>query len=137
MTEDPLAPAADEIATPVSILWDGILMVPVFGVLDSMRAQVLMDTMLAKIVETRARVIILDILGVEAVDTAVANHIIQITRATALMGCECVVSGISPAVAQSIVHLGIDLGQITTRSTLADALGYAFAETGRQVIERE
>jgi len=96
------------------------------GVVDSLRAQQMMNTMLTKIMETSAKVIILDIQGVAAVDTAVANHLIKIAKATKLMGCRCIISGISPAVAQTLVQLGIELGGISTNSTLQDALSDAF-----------
>jgi len=116
-----------EISTPAINLWDGIVVLPVVGVIDSMRAQQMMHAMLAKIKESSARIIILDIQGVAAVDTAVANHLIKITKATKLMGCRCIISGISPAVAETIVQLGIDLGDVSTTSGLGDALGEAFA----------
>jgi len=116
-----------EISTPAISLWEGIVVLPVVGVVDSMRAQQMMNTMLAKIKETSSRIIILDIQGVAAVDTAVANHLIKITKATKLMGCRCIISGISPAVAEALVQLGIDLGDVATNSTLKDALGDAFS----------
>jgi rsbT co-antagonist protein RsbR len=115
-----------EISTPAIKLWDRIVILPVVGVVDSLRAQQMMDTMLKKITETSSKVIILDIQGVAAVDTAVANHLIKIAKATKLMGCRCIISGISPAVAQSLVQLGIDLGTVITNSTLQDALADAF-----------
>lgn len=115
-----------EISTPAIKLWDGVVILPVVGVIDSLRAQQMMNAMLAKIMETSAKVIILDIQGVVAVDTAVANHLIKITKATKLMGCKCIISGISPAVAQTIVQLGVDLGDVNTNSTLSDALKEAF-----------
>lgn len=123
------------ISTPAIKLWEGMVILPVVGVVDSMRAQQMMDTMLAKIVETSARVIILDIQGVAALDTAVANHLIKITKATHLMGCQCIISGISPAVAQTIVHLGIDMSLIHTNSTLSDALAEAFRIVGLDVCK--
>jgi len=116
-----------EISTPAIKLWDRIVVLPVVGVVDSMRAQQMMNTMLEKIMVTSAKVIILDIQGVAAVDTAVANHLIKIAKATKLMGCRCIISGISPAVAETLVQLGIDLGEIATNSTLQDALSDAFA----------
>ncbi|EKO40520.1 MAG: PAS domain S-box [Solidesulfovibrio magneticus str. Maddingley MBC34] len=116
-----------EISTPAISLWEGIVVLPVVGVVDSIRAKQMMSAMLAKIKETSAKIIILDIQGVAAVDTAVANHLIKITKATKLMGCRCIISGISPAVAEAIVQLGIDLGTIATNSTLKDALSDAFA----------
>ena len=122
-----------EMSTPVTALWDDILMLPVVGIIDSRRAQDLMTTMLAKIAETRSRVIILDISGVGVVDTAVANHLIKITKATKLMGCECTISGVSPAIAQTMVELGIEVGDVKTTSTLRDALTDAFLKTGADV----
>jgi rsbT co-antagonist protein RsbR len=122
-----------EISTPAIKLWDGVVILPVVGVVDSMRAQQMMERMLTKITETACRVIILDIQGVAAVDTAVANHLIKITKATKLMGCKCIISGISPAVAQTLVQLGIDMGGIETNSTLRDALADAFITLGLEV----
>ncbi len=116
-----------EISTPAIQLWDKILVLPVVGVVDSLRAQQMMSTMLEKVMITTAKVIILDIQGVAAVDTAVANHLIKIAKATKLMGCRCIISGISPAVAQTLVELGIELGEISTNSTLQDALADAFS----------
>ncbi len=115
-----------EISTPAISLWDGIVVLPVVGVVDSLRAKQMMSAMLTKIKETSAKIIILDIQGVAAVDTAVANHLIKITKATKLMGCRCIISGISPAVAEAIVQLGIELGEISTNSCLKDALADAF-----------
>ena len=123
-----------QLSTPVSMLWDDILMLPIVGIVDSKRAQDIMDAMLLKIAETTARVMILDISGVSIIDTAVANHFIKMTKATTLMGCRCVISGISPMIAQTIVSLGIDLAEINTRSTLKDALAFAFAETGHKAV---
>ncbi len=116
-----------EISTPAIRLWDRIVVLPVVGVVDSMRAQQMMETMLDKITETSSKVIILDIQGVAAVDTAVANNLIKITKATKLMGCRCIISGISSAVAQTLVQLGIELGDVVTHSTLQDALAEAFS----------
>jgi rsbT co-antagonist protein RsbR len=125
-----------ELSTPTIKLWDGILVLPVVGIIDSNRAQYMMDSMLTKILESSSKVIILDIHGVAAVDTAVANHIIKITKATKLMGCECLLSGISPAVAQTIIQLGIDMGDVNTHSTLSDALKSAF-EMIKLTVESE
>lgn len=126
-----------EISTPAIKLWDKIVVLPVVGVVDSLRAQQMMTAMLNKITETSSKVIILDIQGVAAVDTAVANHLIKITKATKLMGCRCIISGISPAVAQTLVHLGIDLGEVVTNSTLQDALQDAFAMLNYEVRLRK
>nr|WP_319393657.1 STAS domain-containing protein [uncultured Desulfobacter sp.] len=125
-----------EISTPAIKLWDRVVILPVVGVVDSLRAQQMMNTMLTKIMETAAKVIILDIQGVAAVDTAVANHLIKIAKATKLMGCRCIISGISPAVAETLVQLGIDLGDIATNSTLQDALSDAFRLMGLKVIQK-
>lgn len=122
-----------EIATPIIILWQDILAIPIIGTVDSKRAQQIMEAILNKIIATESKVIILDILGVPTVDTAVANHILKIARAAKLMGCDCIISGMSPAVAQTLVHLGIDVGDIITTTTLKDALVLAFGKLGYEV----
>ncbi|MEW6505810.1 MAG: STAS domain-containing protein [Chloroflexota bacterium] len=114
-----------EISTPAIQLWDGIIILPVVGIIDSVRAQFMMDVMLTRIAETACKVMILDIQGVPAVDTAVANHLIKIVKAIRLMGAQAVISGISPAVAQTIVTLGIEMG-VKSTATLRDALAEAF-----------
>jgi rsbT co-antagonist protein RsbR len=125
-----------EMSTPVTAIWQGILLLPVVGLIDSRRAKDVMNAMLAKISETRARIFILDISGVAVVDTAVANHLIKITKATRLMGCDCILSGISAAIAQTVVELGIDVGGIRTTATLRDALEDAFRRTGVELRQR-
>jgi rsbT co-antagonist protein RsbR len=122
-----------EMSTPVTALWDGILMLPVVGIIDSKRAQDIMHAMLSMIRETKAKVFILDISGVAVVDTAVANHLIKITKATRLMGCECTISGVSPSIAETVVELGIDVGNVSTTASLQDALVFAFAKTGAEI----
>ncbi len=124
----------ETIATPISVLWDGILSVPIVGIIDSMRGQQIMDDMLQAVKDTEAKVIILDILGVPAVDSAVASHLIKITKATRLMGCKCIVCGISPAIAQTMVHLGIDLGDVVTVSRLRDGVKVAFDQLDLRVV---
>ncbi|WP_419778364.1 PAS domain-containing protein [Maridesulfovibrio sp.] len=126
-----------EISTPAISLWEGIVVLPVLGVVDSLRAKQMMNAMLSKIKETSAKTIILDIQGVAAVDTAVANHLIKITKATKLMGCRCIISGISPAVAETLVQLGIDLGDVATNSCLRDALGDAFSLMDLEVKDKK
>ena len=121
------------IPTPVNIIWEKILFIPVFGTIDSMRAQEIMESMLDKLMVTGSKVIILDILGVVTVDSAVANHVIKITKATKLMGAETIISGMSPEIAQTLVGLGIELGTVNTTSTLADALKLAFVRLGLEV----
>ena len=122
-----------EISTPAISLWEGIVVLPIVGVVDSMRAKQMMNAMLTKIKDVSAKTIILDIQGVAAVDTAVANHLIKITKATKLMGCRCIISGISPAVAEALVQLGIDLGDVATNSNLRDALADAFCQQNFEV----
>lgn len=119
-----------EVATPVIRLWDGVVAVPLIGTLDSARSQVVMETLLEAVVEQKARFAILDITGVATVDSLVAQHLMKTVQAAGLMGAECVVSGIRPAIAQTIVHLGLDLGSVKTRASLADALAYALHELG-------
>ena len=118
-----------EMATPVTKIWDGVLFAPIVGIVDSKRSVDIMDTALASIVETRARTLMLDIGGVAVVDTAVANHLIKIAKAAVLMGCKTIISGISPAIAQTITELGIDLGSIQTTSTIERALHDSIMES--------
>lgn len=115
-----------EISTPVIRVWDGILALPIIGTLDSSRTQVVMENLLSQIVATGSSIAILDISGVPAVDSLVAQHLIKTVSATRLMGAECIISGIRPEIAQTVVHLGIDLSGIVTKSSLASALNYAF-----------
>jgi len=114
-----------EMATPVIKLWDRLVAVPLIGMLDSARSQVVMENLLEAIVEHNATVAILDITGVPTVDSLVAQHLMKTVASARLMGAECVISGIRPAIAQTIVQLGLDLGPVTTRATLADALQWA------------
>ncbi len=115
-----------EISTPVIRVWDGILALPIIGTLDSSRTQIVMENLLQEIVETGSSIAILDISGVPAVDSLVAQHLIKTVSATRLMGAECIISGIRPEIAQTVVHLGIDLSNIITKASLATALAYAF-----------
>ncbi|MFJ1654866.1 STAS domain-containing protein [Streptomyces sp. NPDC088337] len=125
-----------EVATPVIKLWDGIVAVPLIGTLDSARSQVVMESLLEAVVDQQARFAILDITGVPTVDSLVAQHLMKTVAATRLMGAECVVSGIRPAIAQTIVHLGLDLGSVVTRATLADALAHALHQLGADIVSR-
>jgi rsbT co-antagonist protein RsbR len=115
-----------EISTPVIRVWDGILALPIIGTLDSSRTQIVMENLLQEIVATGSSIAILDISGVPAVDSLVAQHLIKTVAATRLMGAECIISGIRPEIAQTVVHLGIDLSNIITKSSLASALAHAF-----------
>ena len=122
-----------ELSTPVVQLWDDILALPLVGTLDSARAQVVMETLLQKVVETEAAIAIIDITGVPTVDTLVAQHLLKTIAATRLMGADCIISGIRPQIAQTIVHLGVDLGEVVTKATLADAFAIALKRTGARV----
>ncbi len=124
-------------ATPVNELWDGILLLSVFGTIDSARSKEMMETMLAKVVQTSAKVIVLDILGVAVVDSAVANHLLKIGRATKLIGADTIISGISPEVAVTLVELGIDLEATITTANLSDALQLAFDRTGYTIEQSQ
>ena len=119
-----------ELSTPVVKLWDGILALPLIGTLDSARTQVVMESLLQKIVETESQVAIIDITGVPTVDTLVAQHLLKTVTALRLMGADCIVSGVRPQIAQTIVHLGVDLQAVITKANLADALALALRKTG-------
>jgi rsbT co-antagonist protein RsbR len=122
-----------ELSTPVVKLWDGILALPMIGTLDSSRTQVVMESLLQKIMETESEIAIIDITGVPTVDTLVAQHLIKTVTAARLMGAECIISGIRPQIAATIVHLGVDLGNIATKSSLADAFSLALGRMGKTV----
>lgn len=122
-----------ELSTPVIKLWDGVLAVPMIGTLDSSRTQMVMEALLQRIVETEAELAIIDITGVPTVDTLVAQHLLKTVTAIRLMGADCIISGVRPQIAQTIVHLGVDLQSVTTKATLASALALAFKRTGYSV----
>jgi rsbT co-antagonist protein RsbR len=122
-----------ELSTPVVQLWDGILALPLIGTLDSARTQVVMENLLQKIVETGAAISIIDITGVPTVDTLVAQHLLKTVAAARLMGADCIISGIRPQIAQTIVHLGVNLSNVTTKATLAAAFVVALQRTGKSV----
>jgi rsbT co-antagonist protein RsbR len=126
-----------ELSTPVVVkLWDGILALPMIGTLDSARTQIVMESLLQRIVETGSLIAIIDITGVPTVDTLVAQHLLKTVTAIRLMGSDCIISGVRPQIAQTIVHLGVNLQGISTKATLADALALAFERTGRTVSGR-
>jgi rsbT co-antagonist protein RsbR len=125
-----------ELSTPVVKLWDGILALPLIGTLDSARTQVVMENILQKIVDTGASIAIIDITGVPTVDTLVAQHLMKTIAAARLMGADCIISGIRPQIAQTIVHLGVNLEDVVTKATLADAFLVALERTGTSVIKR-
>ena len=124
-----------ELSTPVVKLWDGILALPMIGTLDSARTQVVMESLLQRIVETGAEMAIIDITGVPTVDTLTAQHLLKTVTAARLMGADCIISGIRPQIAQTIVHLGVDLADIVTKATLADAIKHALSRTGLAVVK--
>jgi rsbT co-antagonist protein RsbR len=119
-----------ELSTPVVKLWDGILALPIIGTLDSARTQVVMESLLQAIVQTNSRVAIIDITGVPTVDTVVAQHLLKTVTAARLMGADCIISGVRPQIAQTIVHLGINLLDVTTKATLAAAFAVALQRLG-------
>ncbi len=122
-----------ELSTPVVKLWDGILALPIIGTLDSARTQVVMESLLEKIVETGSEVAIIDITGVPTVDTLTAQHLLKTVTAARLMGADCILSGIRPQIAQTIVYLGVDLADMVTKASLADAFALALKRTGATI----
>ncbi|MFW6031876.1 MAG: STAS domain-containing protein, partial [Phycisphaeraceae bacterium] len=124
-----------ELSTPVVELWEGILALPLIGTLDTARTQVVMEALLSKITETGADTAIIDITGVPTVDTMVAQHLLKTVTAARLMGADCIISGIRPAIAQTMVQLGVDLREVSTKQTLASAFSEALVRHGRQVVE--
>jgi rsbT co-antagonist protein RsbR len=126
-----------ELSTPVVKLWDRVLALPLIGTLDSQRTQVVMETLLQQIVQDGAEVAIIDITGVPTVDTLVAQHLLKTVTAARLMGADCIISGIRPSTAQTIVHLGVDLQDVMTKATLADAFRVALRRMGLRVTTRK
>jgi rsbT co-antagonist protein RsbR len=122
-----------ELSTPVVQLWEGVLALPLIGTLDSARTQVVMENLLQKIVDTGASIAIIDITGVPTVDTLVAQHLLKTIAAARLMGADCIISGIRPQIAQTIVHLGVNLEDVVTKATLADAFVVALKRTGSTI----
>lgn len=126
-----------ELSTPVVTLWEGVLALPLIGTLDSARTQIVMENLLQKIVETGSGIAIIDITGVPLVDTLVAQHLLKTVAAARLMGADCIISGIRPQIAQTIVHLGVDLANVTTKATLADAFIVALQRTGQKIVNAQ
>lgn len=119
-----------EMSTPVTPIWEGILLLPLVGIIDTTRTNEIMNKTLTKIAESRAKVFVLDISGVASVDTGVANQLIKITKATRLMGCESIISGVSPSIARTMVELGVSIGEVRTTATLRDAFELALRAVG-------
>jgi rsbT co-antagonist protein RsbR len=126
-----------ELSTPVITLWEGILALPLIGTLDSARTQVVMESLLQRVVETGSTLAIIDITGVPTVDTVTAQHLLKTVAAARLMGADCIISGIRPQIAQTIVHLGVELGDVVTKATLADAFTIALRRRGLSVQRRD
>ena len=126
-----------ELSTPVVRLWENILALPLIGTLDSARTQVVMQNLLDAIVQTRSDYAIIDITGVPVVDTLVAQHLLKTVAAARLMGADCLISGIRPQIAQTIIHLGVDLSEVTTKATLADAFDIALKRSGHKVVRQD
>lgn len=126
-----------ELSTPVVRLWENVLALPLIGTLDSARTQVVMQNLLEAIVQTRSDYAIIDITGVPVVDTLVAQHLLKTVAAARLMGADCLISGIRPQIAQTIIHLGVDLTNVTTKATLADAFAVALRRSGHSVVRSE
>ncbi|MDQ9168796.1 STAS domain-containing protein [Oxalobacteraceae bacterium R-40] len=124
-----------ELSTPVVKLWQNVLALPLIGTLDSNRTQVVMESLLQKIIDTGAAIAIIDITGVPTVDTLVAQHLLKTVAAARLMGADCIISGIRPQIAQTIVHLGVNLEDVTTKATLADAFLIALERTGSTIAQ--
>jgi rsbT co-antagonist protein RsbR len=124
-----------ELSTPVVQLWEGILLLPLIGTLDSKRTQSVMESLLQRIVDTESEIAIIDITGVPTVDTLTAQHLLKTITATRLMGAECIISGIRPQIAQTIVHLGVNLGDVTTKATMASALLLALQKRGLAIMK--
>jgi rsbT co-antagonist protein RsbR len=126
-----------ELSTPVVTLWQGILALPIIGTLDSARTQVVMENLLQRVVESGASIAIIDITGVPTVDTVTAQHLLKTVAAARLMGADCIISGIRPQIAQTIVHLGVELGSVVTKATLADAFSVALKRLGLAVTRQQ
>jgi len=125
-----------ELSTPVIRVWEKVLTVPLIGVLDSERTQLVMETLLQRIVDTQSRVVIVDISGIPGIDTLVANHLLRTVTATKLLGAECIVTGVSSQIAQTLVHLGVDLSGIITRSSMSDGIAMAFEILNLKVMPK-
>jgi rsbT co-antagonist protein RsbR len=125
-----------ELQTPVIQVWDGILALPIIGSLDTARAQDMTEALLEKIIETASQIVIMDITGVPVVDTAVAKHLLETVSAARLLGAEVLIVGLTSRIAMTLVHLGIDLGGVVTRTTMARGLQFAFARLGLDVVRR-
>jgi rsbT co-antagonist protein RsbR len=132
---DKLKASYEELSIPVIQVWDGVLVLPIIGVLDTERINRLMETMLAKIVETQSRVVIIDVTGVYSIDPNVASHLINVTKAAKLLGTRCVVTGIRPEAAHTLVGLGVDMSEITTKQSMQEGLKHALRIAGGERVD--
>lgn len=123
-----------ELSSPVVQLWEGVLGLPLIGTLDSKRAQLVMEALLERLSETQSEVAVIDVTGVPTVDTMTAQHLLKTVSAAQLMGARCIISGIRPEIAQIMVHLGVSLGDVVTKATMAGALAHAFKQQGLVVV---
>jgi len=131
-----LKASQEELMTPVVQVWENILALPIIGVVDSYRAQKTMETLLDKIVETQSEMVIIDITGVASMDTEVANHLVKTVKAASLLGCTCIITGIRPEVAQTMIHLGINFGELITKRDMQEGLKYCLERMGYEIRKR-
>ncbi|MFX0132903.1 MAG: STAS domain-containing protein, partial [Candidatus Hodarchaeota archaeon] len=124
-----------ELSSPIVTIWEKVLTIPIIGILDSNRTQTIMENLLSRIVETGSKIAIIDITGVGIIDTQVANHLLKTVSAVKLLGADAIITGIRPEVAQTIVNLGVELGTVITRATLADGLNYAFKALNLKIVK--
>lgn len=136
-TVEKLKASQEELSTPVTQIWDGILALPIIGVLDSYRAQKIMETLLNKIVETQSELVVLDVTGVASIDTEVASHIMKTVQAANLLGARCVLTGIRPEVAQTVIHLGLDLEKFVTKRDLQEGLEFGLEQMGYEIRRKD
>ena len=136
-TVEKLKASQEELSTPITQIWEHILVLPIIGVLDSHRAQNMMETLLTKIMETQSEVVILDVTGVASIDTEVASHIMKTVQATSLLGARCVLTGIRPEVAQTVVHLGLDLEKFVTKRDLQEGLKFGLEQIGYEIRRKD
>jgi rsbT co-antagonist protein RsbR len=136
-TVEKLKASQEELSTPITQIWEHILVLPIIGVLDSHRAQNMMETLLTKIMETQSEVVIVDVTGVASIDTEVASHIMKTVQATSLLGASCVLTGIRPEVAQTVIHLGLDLEKFVTKRDLQDGLKFGLEQIGYEIRRKD
>ncbi|MHC1636498.1 MAG: PAS domain S-box protein [Candidatus Methanospirareceae archaeon] len=132
-----LKASQEELSTPVMQVWKKILVLPIIGVVDSYRAQKIMETLLNKIIETRSEIVIIDVTGVASIDTEVANHIIKAVQAAKLLGAECIITGIRPEIAQTMIHLGVDLKEFITKRDMQEGLRFGLEQIGYEIRRKD